>query len=67
MTPPNQSIAPDWRWGTPEGSREFDRLTDRLLTCRERLEWLEEAATLSLYFQVQREKRAAAERARLEA
>ena len=63
MIPPDPPIAPDWKWGTPEGSREFDRLTDRLLTCREKLEWLEEAETLSLHFQAQREK-AAAERAR---
>ena len=63
MTPSDQPIAPDWKWGTPEGSREFDRLTDRLLTCREKLEWLEEAETLSLHFQAQREK-AAAGRAR---
>ena len=50
MNPSDQSIAPDWKWGTPEGSREFDRLTDRQLTCREKLEWLEEAETLSLIF-----------------
>ena len=56
MTSPRQSIVPDWKWGTAEGSREFDRLTDRLLTCREILEWLEEAETLSLRFQAAREK-----------
>ena len=55
MIPPDEPIAPDWRWGTPEGSREFDRLTDRRLTCREILEWLEEAETLSLRFQAARE------------
>ena len=41
-------IQPDWHWGTPEGSREFDRLVDRGMTFREILEWLEEAETLSL-------------------
>ena len=41
-------IKPDWRWGTPEGSREFDRLVDRGMTFRETLEWLEEAETLAL-------------------
>jgi hypothetical protein len=41
-------IEPDWKWGTAEGSREFDRLLDRRLTFREKLEWLEEAETLSL-------------------
>jgi hypothetical protein len=48
-------IEPDWRWGTPEGSREFDRLLDRSLTFREKLEWLEEAETLSLRFRASRE------------
>ena len=41
-------IEPDWHWGTPEGSREFDRLVDRGMTFRETLEWLEEAETLAL-------------------
>jgi len=36
-------IEPGWYWGTPEGSREFDRLVDRNMTFRETLEWLEEA------------------------
>lgn len=48
-------IKPDWKWGTPEGSREFDRLMDRRLSFREILEWQEEAETLSLRFQAQRE------------
>ena len=41
-------IEPDWRWGTLEGSREFDRLLDRkpdLLA--KSSEWLEEAETLT--------------------
>ena len=58
MIPSRQSIAPDWKWGTPEGSREFDRLTDRMLTPFEILEWLEEAETLSLRFQAIREETA---------
>lgn len=58
MISADQPIAPDWKWGTPEGSREFDRLTDRLLTCREIVEWLEEAETLSLLLQAAREKAA---------
>jgi hypothetical protein len=41
-------IKPSWKWGTSEGSREFDRLLDRSLTFREKLEWLEEAETLAL-------------------
>jgi hypothetical protein len=52
-------IEPDWRWGTPEGSREFDRLLDRSLTFREKLEWLEEAETLTLQLRASREKRKA--------
>jgi hypothetical protein len=43
-----QSIPRDWKWGTPEGSREFDRLLDRRLTFREKLQWLEDAETLTL-------------------
>jgi hypothetical protein len=38
--------------GTPEGSRELDRLLDRQLT--EKLEWLEEAETLSLRLRARR-------------
>jgi hypothetical protein len=41
-------IKPDWKWATRQGSRELDRLLDRQLTFREKLEWLEEAETLSL-------------------
>lgn len=48
---------PDWKWGTAEGSREFDRLSDRSLTFREKLEWLEEAETLSLQLRASREQR----------
>jgi hypothetical protein len=44
----SDKIKPDWHWGTPEGSREFDRLVDRGMTFRETLEWLEEAETLAL-------------------
>jgi hypothetical protein len=50
-------IEPDWRWGTPEGSREFDRLLDRSLSFREKLEWLEEAETLSLRLRASRKTR----------
>jgi hypothetical protein len=49
------SIKPEWKWGTPEGSREMDRLLDRQLTFREKLEWLEEAETLSLRLRADRE------------
>ncbi len=56
--PRNPPILPDWRWGTPEGSRELDRLLDRRLTFREKLLWLEEAETLSLRLQAARERSA---------
>jgi hypothetical protein len=48
---------PDWKWGTPEGGREMDRLLDRQLTFREKLEWLEQAETLSLHLRANRESR----------
>ena len=57
MKPPFH-IEPDWRWGTPEGSREFDRLLDRSLTFREKLEWLEEAETLTLQLRASHAKAA---------
>jgi hypothetical protein len=47
---------PDYCWGTPEGSREFDRLIDRSMTFRERLQWLEDAETLSLRMAASRVK-----------
>ena len=50
-------ITPDWRWGTAEGSREFDRMLDRRLTFREKLQWLEEAEDLTLQFRKHREDR----------
>jgi hypothetical protein len=49
-------IEPDWKWATPEGSRALDRLLDRSLTFREKLEWLEEAETLTLRLQAGRER-----------
>ena len=48
---------PDWRWGTPEGSREFDRLMDGLLTFREKIQWIEEIETLHERFTENRAKR----------
>lgn len=60
----DESIAPDWRWGTAEGSRELDRILDRRLTFREKLEWLEEAENVALLFRANRERRLA-EKARL--
>jgi hypothetical protein len=48
MKPDDAAIVPDWRWATPEGGRDLDRLLDRRLSFREKLEWLEQAETLSL-------------------
>ena len=55
MNTPDPLIIPDWKWGTAEGSRELDRLLDRRLTFREKLEWLEEAETLSLHLRAARQ------------
>jgi len=51
----NGPIQPDWKWGTAEGSRELDRILDRRLSFREKLEWLEEAEALSLRLQEARQ------------
>ena len=48
---------PDWRWGTPEGSREFDRLMDGLLSFREKIQWIEDMETLHERFAEGRIKR----------
>ncbi|MGB6222084.1 hypothetical protein [Haloferula sp.] len=47
-------ILPDWRWGTAEGCRELDRILDRRLTLREKIQWLEEAEDLTLTLAAQR-------------
>ena len=51
-----KQITPSYRWGTSEGSREFDRLLNSLSSFREKLEWLEEAETLSLRFPINRQR-----------
>ena len=53
---PFPEYKPDWRWGTAEGSREFDRLADRALSFREKLEWLEQAETLTIRFRAERQR-----------
>ena len=52
---PLERIRPDWKRGTWDGNRKLDRLLDRQLTFREKLEWLEEAETLSLRLRANRE------------
>lgn len=54
---------PDWRWASADGSRELDRLLDRRLTFREKLEWLDEAEALSLRLAAVRGSRFEAEAA----
>ena len=46
----------DWRWGTPEGGRDFDRLMDGLLTFCEKIQWIEEIETLHERFAENRAK-----------
>ena len=36
----------NWRWGTPEGSQELDRIMDARLSFREKIQWVEETETL---------------------
>jgi hypothetical protein len=52
-----EPIKPDWRWATSKGNRQMNRLLDQQLTFREKLEWLEEAETLSLRLRKSRESR----------
>ena len=47
---------PDWRWGTFEGAELHTLLLGLLCTFREKLEWLEEAETLTLRLRAGREK-----------
>ena len=55
---PSLNITPEWKWGTAEGSRELDRILDRRLTFREKIQWLEEAETLTLAMRASREREA---------
>jgi len=47
---------PDWRWGTSEGAELHTLLLGLQTTFREKLEWLEEAETLTLRLRASREK-----------
>jgi len=46
-----------WRWSTFQGSRDQVLLMGLETTFREKLEWLEEAETLSLRLRAARERR----------
>jgi len=59
-----QLIKPDWKWASSERSRELDRLLDRQLTFREKLEWLEEAEALSLRLRAHHERQSERKRSR---
>jgi hypothetical protein len=47
---------PGWRWCTYEGAREQVLLEGLRTTFREKLEWLEEAETLTLRFRDGRDR-----------
>jgi Flp pilus assembly protein CpaB len=47
---------PGWRWCTAQGARDHVLLLGLQTTFREKLEWLEEAATLALRLRANREK-----------
>jgi hypothetical protein len=49
---------PDWRWGTFEGAELHTLLLGLTTTFREKLEWLEEAETLTLRLRASREQAA---------
>ncbi len=51
---------PDWRWGTFEGAELHTLLLGLTATFREKLEWLEEAETLSLRWRAARERKSRA-------
>jgi hypothetical protein len=47
---------PDWRWCTSEGAELHTLLLGLQTTFREKVEWLEEAETLTLRLRASREK-----------
>ena len=61
MTEEELYAHPGWEWCTFEGARKQVLLLGLQTSFREKLEWLEEAETLTLSFRAQREKRAAEE------
>lgn len=52
---------PGWHWCTPEGAREQVLRLGLKHTLREKLQWLEDAETLTLRLRAARGKRAPAE------
>jgi hypothetical protein len=47
---------PDWRWGTFKGAELHTLLLGLTTSFREKLEWLEEAETLTLQLRASREQ-----------
>ena len=59
MTKEELYAHPGWQWCTSEGAQLHTLLIGLQTSFREKLQWLEEAETLSLHFRAQREKRRA--------
>jgi len=57
MTKEELYAHPGWEWCTAEGARRHTLLLGLQSTFREKLEWLEEAETLTLQLRASREKR----------
>jgi hypothetical protein len=61
MTKKELYAHPGWQWCTWEGAELHTLLLGLQSTFREKLEWLEEAETLTLQLRANREKKADAE------
>ncbi len=59
MTKEELYAQPGWQWCTAEGAELHTLLLGLQTTFREKLEWLEEAETLTLQMRAAREKRRA--------
>jgi hypothetical protein len=61
MTKEELYAHPGWRWCSPEGAELHTLLLGLKTSFREKLEWLEEAETLTLRLRAQRESTPRAE------
>ena len=57
MTQEEYNNHPGWQWCTPEGAELHTLLLGLQTTFREKLEWLEDAETISLNLRASREAR----------
>jgi hypothetical protein len=57
MTKEELYAHPGWQWCTPEGAELHTLLLGLQTSFREKLEWLEEAETLTLQLRASREER----------